>query len=127
MDEPTPASCSMKTSWPLRTSSCTPAGVMATRYSWFLTSRGMPTFTDIQSSRPARPAVAADLVVGARESRTMPRTGGWEGGRMKLYADRPDRVVRQLMGDVLVLLLVYASIRLGMAAHDRVAALADPG
>ena len=27
------------------TSSCTPAGVIATRYSWFLTSRGMPTFT----------------------------------------------------------------------------------
>jgi hypothetical protein len=46
---------------------------------------------------------------------------------MKLYADRPDRVVRQLLGDVLVVLLVYASIRLGMAAHDRVAALADPG
>lgn len=46
---------------------------------------------------------------------------------MKLYADRPARVVRQLLGDVLVVLLVYASVRLGMAANDRVAALAGPG
>jgi hypothetical protein len=87
----------------------------------------MPTFTDIKSFRPARPAVAADLVVGARESRTTGRSQGWEGERMKLYADRPARVVRQLMGDVLVVLLVYASVRLGMAANDRVAALAGPG
>jgi hypothetical protein len=42
-----PAFCSMKTWWPWRTSSCTPAGVMATRNSLFLTSRGMPTFTSI--------------------------------------------------------------------------------
>ena len=46
---------------------------------------------------------------------------------MKLYADRPARVVRQLLGDVLVVVLVYLSIRLGMAANDRVAALAGPG
>jgi hypothetical protein len=46
---------------------------------------------------------------------------------MKIYADRPDRVVRQLLGDVLVVVLVYASVRLGMAANDRVAALAGPG
>ena len=46
---------------------------------------------------------------------------------MKIYADRPDRVVRQLLGDVLVVLLVYASVRLGMAANDKVAALAGPG
>ena len=45
MDEPTPASASTYTSWPWRTSSCTPDGVMATRYSWFLTSLGMPIFT----------------------------------------------------------------------------------
>src|SRR5665213_524509 len=44
IEEPTPASDSTKTSCPLRTSSWTPAGVMATRYSWFLTSLGMPTF-----------------------------------------------------------------------------------
>jgi len=44
IDEPTPASRSMNTSCPFRTSSCTPDGVIATRYSWFLTSRGMPTF-----------------------------------------------------------------------------------
>src|SRR6185437_8703972 len=44
IDEPRPAPASMKTSCPLSTSSLTPAGVMATRYSWFLTSAGMPTF-----------------------------------------------------------------------------------
>jgi hypothetical protein len=46
---------------------------------------------------------------------------------MKLYADRPARVVRQLLGDVLIVLLVYASVRLGMSANDKVAALAGPG
>jgi hypothetical protein len=46
---------------------------------------------------------------------------------MKIYADRPDRVVRQLLGDVLVVILVYASVRLGMIANDKVAALAGPG
>ena len=41
-DEPSPAPVSTNTSWPSRASSCTPAGVIATRYSWFLTSRGTP-------------------------------------------------------------------------------------
>ena len=40
--EPTPASFSTSTSWPWATSSCTPMGVIATRYSWFLTSFGTP-------------------------------------------------------------------------------------
>src|SRR5689334_25164247 len=44
MDDPFPAPASMSTWWPPRTSSCTPAGVIATRYSWFLISRGIPTF-----------------------------------------------------------------------------------
>ena len=44
IDEPIPASCSIKTSWPWRTISITPAGVIATRYSWFLISRGTPIF-----------------------------------------------------------------------------------
>src|ERR1700742_1246231 len=44
MDEPTPAPASMTTSWPPRTNSWTPAGVIATRYSLFLTSRGIPIF-----------------------------------------------------------------------------------
>src|SRR6185503_9548128 len=39
-------------SWPLRTSSCTPEGVMATRYSLFLTSRGTATFTRYQHPLP---------------------------------------------------------------------------
>ena len=46
IEEPTPAFFSMTTSWPWATSSCTPMGVMATRYSWFLTSLGTPTFTE---------------------------------------------------------------------------------
>src|SRR5947209_226174 len=45
IEEPTPASASTNTSCPARVSSWTPAGVIATRYSWFLTSRGIPTFT----------------------------------------------------------------------------------
>ena len=45
MEDPTPASCWMNTSCPWLVSSCTPIGVMATRYSWFLTSFGTPTFT----------------------------------------------------------------------------------
>ena len=43
IEEPSPASCSTKTSWPCETSSFTPDGVMATRYSLFLTSLGIPT------------------------------------------------------------------------------------
>src|SRR5690242_13921726 len=43
--EPTPALFSTYTSWPWAVSSWTPIGVMATRYSWFLTSLGTPTFT----------------------------------------------------------------------------------
>jgi hypothetical protein len=36
------------------------AGVMATRYSWFLTSRGMPTFTFLRLlCRPVRATVRA--------------------------------------------------------------------
>src|SRR5665647_1846666 len=42
----------MWTSWPLRTSSCTPDGVIATRYSLFLTSRGIATFTGYQRPLP---------------------------------------------------------------------------
>ena len=45
IDDPTPASFSMTTSWPWATSSCTPISVMATRYSWFLTSLGTPIST----------------------------------------------------------------------------------
>src|SRR4051812_881986 len=46
IEDPTPASFSMTTSWPWATSSWTPIGVMATRYSWFLTSFGTPISTD---------------------------------------------------------------------------------
>jgi len=43
MAEPSPAPAWMITSWPRRVSSATPAGVMATRNSLFLTSVGTPT------------------------------------------------------------------------------------
>ena len=46
---------------------------------------------------------------------------------MKLYADRPARMANQVLGDVLVLILVVLSVRLGLRAHDRVAELATPG
>jgi len=46
---------------------------------------------------------------------------------MKLYADRPLRLLNQLLGDVLVVIAVYLSVRLGQATTDRVAALAGPG
>lgn len=46
---------------------------------------------------------------------------------MKLYADRPLRLVNQLLGDVLVVVLVYLCVRLGRATMDTVAALAGPG
>jgi hypothetical protein len=46
---------------------------------------------------------------------------------MKLYADRPARLVTQLLGDVLVAVLVFAFLRAGRRAHDAVAALAGPG
>lgn len=46
---------------------------------------------------------------------------------MKLYADRPVRLLKQLLGDVLVVVLVYLGIRLGRRAHEAVAALAEPG
>src|ERR1700733_8839207 len=53
MDEPSPALASMTTSWLLRTSSCTPAGVIATRYSLSLISRGIPTFMAVLPGRGA--------------------------------------------------------------------------
>ena len=48
---PSPAPASTTTAWPFRTNSLTPAGVMATRYSWFLTSVGTPICIWPSSSR----------------------------------------------------------------------------
>lgn len=42
MEEPSPAFRCTTTSWPALTSSRTPAGVAATRYSWIVTSVGTP-------------------------------------------------------------------------------------
>ncbi len=46
---------------------------------------------------------------------------------MKLYADRPARLLGQLLGDLLVVVLVYLAVRLGQGTHARVAELAGPG
>lgn len=46
---------------------------------------------------------------------------------MKLYADLPLRRLSQLLGDLVVLALVYLSIQVGQAAHEAVSALAQPG
>jgi hypothetical protein len=46
---------------------------------------------------------------------------------MKLYADRPARLLGQLIGDVVVVVLVYLAVRLGLGAHEKVGALAAPG
>ena len=46
---------------------------------------------------------------------------------MKLYADRPVRLASQVIGDLVVLVLVYLAVQVGRAAHGRVADLAGPG
>jgi hypothetical protein len=46
---------------------------------------------------------------------------------MKLYADRPARLLPQLLGDVLLVVLLWTCVRAGRAVHDHVAALAGPG
>lgn len=46
---------------------------------------------------------------------------------MKLYADRPLRLANQVLGDLLVLIVVWFAVRLGRGTHGRVAELAGPG
>lgn len=46
---------------------------------------------------------------------------------MRLYADRPGRLLGQLTSDLVVVVVVYLLVRLGLGAHDKVAALAAPG
>jgi hypothetical protein len=46
---------------------------------------------------------------------------------MKLYADRPVRLLRQLLGDVLLVVLIGLCVRLGQSVRDHVEALAGPG
>src|ERR671919_2127493 len=61
MLEPLPASCSTRTSCPLTTSSRTPAGVMATRYSLSFSSRGTPTLIGGTLFQRPRASGQADL------------------------------------------------------------------
>ncbi|WP_433209865.1 hypothetical protein ACQP00_46150 [Dactylosporangium sp. CS-047395] len=46
---------------------------------------------------------------------------------MKLYADRAPVAIRQLLTDVLVVVWVYAWVRIGMAVFDLIQKLAAPG
>ncbi len=46
---------------------------------------------------------------------------------MKLYADRPLRLANQVLGDLLVLVVVWFAVRLGRGTYGRVAELAGPG
>ena len=46
---------------------------------------------------------------------------------MKLYADRPVRLLRQLLGDVLLVVLIGLCVKLGRSVRDHVEALAGPG
>jgi hypothetical protein len=46
---------------------------------------------------------------------------------MKLYADRPARLLSQLLGDVVIVVLVFLCVRAGQRVHGAVSALAGPG
>src|SRR4029079_1772851 len=98
---------------------------MATRYSWFLTSRGMPTFTATSPSsgggarRRCRCPRSVVKGTGPGLGCLGPRLGRGRG--MKLYADRPTRVLGQLAGDLVVVILVFLAVRLGRGTHDKVA------
>src|SRR5512139_3203699 len=70
--EPTPAPCSMRTSWPARTRVATPPGLMPTRDSSLLISLGIPTITvsplpsprgNLHHERGPRHAPVAPLVL----------------------------------------------------------------
>src|SRR4051812_19043944 len=68
--DPAPAPCWMSTSWPRSTSSRTPAGVIATRYSSVLISVGTPTFMDsplVDELAAAQRQPELDAVPGAGE------------------------------------------------------------
>ncbi|MEO7979652.1 MAG: hypothetical protein ABI807_01935 [Sporichthyaceae bacterium] len=46
---------------------------------------------------------------------------------MKLYADRPARLLAQVLNDLVVVILIYLAVRLGRGTHSRVAELSEPG
>ncbi len=46
---------------------------------------------------------------------------------MRLYSDYPARAFRQLLGDVLALLIIVIAVLAGLAVHSSVAQLADVG
>src|SRR5690242_2533584 len=98
--EPTPAFFSMKTSWPWATSSWTPIGVMATRYSWFLTSLGTPTFTQ-PTLVPGGPAADQATGVGGQHCDQHRRIvdPAVQAGRQELVVRHPQRLHVGLLVD----------------------------
>ena len=104
---------------------------MATRYSWFLTSRGMPIFTAINVlRRPApTPLSALDRASGRglAACRSLVRRLPGKAWDMKLYADRPFRLTNQVLGDLLVLGWIALWVWAGLRLHDLVLGLAAPG
>src|SRR4051794_39914943 len=84
--EPSPARDSTRTRCPARTSSRTPSGVAATRYSLSLTSRGTPTITNAPP-RP-RPQEAYPRNIGALVNDGSARDGG---ARLVLTRGEKDR------------------------------------
>src|SRR5881398_1530669 len=70
MPDPSPAPACTTTLWPCATSSRTPAGVRATRYSSDLISVGTPTLIDLLTGHeltPAQREPELDAVAGARQ------------------------------------------------------------
>src|SRR4051794_30643802 len=167
MDEPSPAPRSTSTVCPARTSSVTPAGVSATRYSRFLTSRGTPTriFDSFAigcgSASPEGDGRSPPR--GRGPGRSLPRPESrhaaprcpstrptvsllrascgrpspdrrWPGNprparrmSMRLYAQRPDLRLRQILGDAGLVAWTVVWVLVARAAHAAVLVLAEPG
>ena len=81
---------------------------MATRYSLFLTSRGMPTFI--------RPTIVHQVRRGRAPYR----------GAMKWYADSPGRRTFQIVADVFLLCFLAVCVWLGKEVNDGISTLRGP-
>src|SRR6478609_5707624 len=108
---------------------------MATRYSWFLTWRGIPILTGYQLPCVVVPSSAwprchADRPPVGSGCECRPAEPHPKSPRkrmpMKLYADLPGRRATQLATDVLVVAWVALWAHLGRVVHDAVLGLAAP-
>src|SRR3954469_9679940 len=93
IDDPIPAPFSTNTSWPWATSSWTPIGVIATRYSWFLTSFGTPIFMIVTLVPAALGAGQTALPRGEDgDQHGSVADPAVETGREQLVVRHPDRL-----------------------------------